>query len=61
MTNSRPGVPMLWNQCIDIELPNGHFVRVDTTDRGNECGNEIRIEHLDETGEYQSAIIVFPE
>lgn len=61
MATYNPGVPLIWGQCIDIELPNGDFARIDTTDRGNECGYEIKIEHLDSTGAFRAAIQVHPQ
>ena len=55
------GVPVTWGQVITLELPNGEFLVLDTRDQGNECGNEIKLDYLDHTGEFQSSLLIHPK
>ena len=48
-----PNVPLLPNQLYIFELPNGHFVKVDTRANANQ---EFVVEHLDNTGEFVAGL-----
>ena len=48
-----PNVPLLPDQLYILELPGGHFVRVDTRANANQ---EFVVEHLDNTGEFVAGL-----
>ena len=48
-----PTMPILADQLLTLELPNGQFVRVDTNVDAN---NNYRVELLDQTGEFMAGL-----